>query len=564
MPSIRQRLKKQTSTPKGIIILLSVLLGIAALVTGAVIYWNAYKKQIIRNELEKALRDKTKGLYIIKYDDLSLDEVNGNLTVKNLHMDYDSVKFAELEKKGEAPSTLLHIQVPSLSVSGVKTPKALIDKEIVGTKLRINSPLIEIKYTMVGKDSSGNVPTREVYQQILGNLDLIKLDTVEISNGIISTQNNKTKRKNIELVNTTVQLLDVAVDSAANADTTRLFFARSLNMQCGAIAWTSANGLYKYAVDSVNLQSDNHLVTVKSFEIQPQLGEDAFVKSLPTQDDRFDFSVRGIRINQVNFQQLLKENIMADSITIQSASFKIYRDLSIVRDKKNRVGTYPHQAVAKIPLPLEVKTMVLQNAFVEYKEKNPKTNKAGKVQFYNATAVIRNMTNRNDLIAKNNLMTVDINTRFMNIAPFHVLWTFYLKNPKGRFDVSGNLGGFDAKAISALAEPMGPARVEDGRINSVQFNLAGNDYSMNGQVKMLYDDLKIAVLEKDEDSKKLEKKKLVSFIANILVKNSNPAKKGKEPREIAVSNERNTNRSIFNLAWKTLFKGVKETVGINK
>jgi len=122
----------------------------------------------------------------------------------------------------------------------------------------------------------------------------------------------------------------------------------------------------------------------------------------------------------------------------------------------------------------------------------------------------------------------------------------------------------DAKAVNVLAEPMGPARIEEGKINKVQFNFAGNDYNMSGKVLMLYDDLKVAVLEKDEDSKKLEKKKLISFVANILAKNSNPKRKGQEPREIDVKNERNTNRSIFNLAWKTLFEGIKETVGINK
>lgn len=564
MPSLKERYKKQTSTPKGKIILFSILAIIAAAIAGGIIYWNTHKKQIIRNELEKALRKKTKGLYRIEYDDLKLDEVNGDLSVINLRMEYDSAKFAELAAAGEAPSILLHIQAPSLHVTGVKTPKALIDKEIVGNKLVITNPLVEIKYTGKGKDTASNVPSKAVYEQILGNLNLIKLDTVAIDGGIISTQSLKTNRKNIELLNTQAQLINVAVDSLSNEDSTRIFFAQTVNLQCGTIAWYSTDGRYKYAADSLITSSASNRVAIKSFVVQPQLGEEAFMRSLKTQDDRFDFTLRGIRIQNIRFTDLLQENIVADSILVQSASFKIYRDLAIVRDKKNRVGTYPHQAVMKIPVPVAVKTMVLTNTFVEYKEKNDKTRQSGKVQFVKAYAVISNLTNRKDLIAKNNLMTADIQCRFLDLAPFNVNWTFYLANPKGRFDVKGVLGALDARAVNVLSEPMGPARIEDGRINKMQFNLAGNDYSMNGKVLMLYDDLKVAILEKNEESNKLEKKKLASFAANIFIKNSNPSRKGKEPREIEVEHERDTNRSIFNLSWKTLFEGIKKTVGINK
>ena len=130
--------------------------------------------------------------------------------------------------------------------------------------------------------------------------------------------------------------------------------------------------------------------------------------------------------------------------------------------------------------------------------------------------------------------------------------------------MNGDLSGFDAKVVNQLAEPMGPARVEDGRINGLKFALQGTDYGMNGKVTFLYDDLKVALLNMDEETKELSKKKLLSIVANVMLKNSNPSKRDKEPRSFDVENERDPNRSIFHLAWKTLFIGVKRTVGIKK
>jgi hypothetical protein len=80
----------------------------------------------------------------------------------------------------------------------------------------------------------------------------------------------------------------------------------------------------------------------------------------------------------------------------------------------------------------------------------------------------------------------------------------------------------------------------------------------------VYDDLKIYVLERDKGSKELDKKTLATIAANIIIKNSNPQRKKDEPRVIEVQMERDTNRSIFYLVWKSLFKGIKETAGIKK
>jgi hypothetical protein len=60
---------------------------------------------------------------------------------------------------------------------------------------------------------------------------------------------------------------------------------------------------------------------------------------------------------------------------------------------------------------------------------------------------------------------------------------------------------------------------------------------------------------------RLEKKKLASFIANLVVKNANPLRK-QDVRVAEVHYTRNTNRSFFNLMWKSVFTGVKQSAGM--
>jgi len=564
MRTLKKKLKRVTSTRKGKIIALSILLVVMIGIGSTIAYWNVYRKQIIRNKLKDTVSDKSDGLYILHYDNLTLDEAAGNLSVTDMNISYDSTEYIALLKNKEAPPTLLKIIIPEIIVSGVKTPRALLSKEIVGKKLHIKNPVIDIIYTNAGKDPARNIPPREVYEQILGELNMIKIDTVQISGAQITTSNIKTSKKNVQFKNTSIHLIDVSIDEKTGKDPNQLLFARQLFLESEKISFPSLDQPYTYTIDSISLNSNTSTAYAKKFRIVPLLKENAFVKSLPTQDDRFDFSINNIRIRNLDFQQLFNENIVADSILAGSASFKIYRDLSIPRDKKNRVGRYPHQLLDNLPVSIRVKKMILSNTFVEYKEKSKITNQSGKVQFHNVYAVITNLTNNKDAIKTNNIMTADISTQFLNKAPLKVVWQFYLQHPKGRFDVKGNMGSITATEANPLTEPMGPAKLEDGQINSLQFNFEGNNYGTDGTVKMLYKDLKLSVLEKDKGSKELDKKTLASFVANIIIKNNNPAKEKGDPRVANIHFDRDTNRSIFHLVWKSIFKGIRETVGIKK
>lgn len=564
MQAIRHKIKKATSTPKGKIIFFSILLLILAAIAAGVMYWGVYRKQIIRNKLESAIHEKSKGLYAVHYDNLSLDEVAGDLSVTNFKLSYDSNKYKALLGQEDAPPTLLTINIPSLHVSGVKTPRALLSKEIVGKKVQINDAVIDIFYTHAGKDSTRNAPTKEVYEQILGNLNLIRIDTVLITNATITTRNLRTGAKKVQLLNANIQLVNVAVDSASEADTSRLLFSKEVDINVAKVSWSSANGKYDYSLDSISLGSVSKNVRIARFRIDPLLSEQAFTRSLRLADDRFDFSINKINIRSINFNRLFREEIIADSIIVSTASFKIYRDISLPHDKVNRVGTYPSQVVTRAAIPLNIKAIVLQNAFVEYKERNARTNQSGKVQFYNTYATISNVTNRKGKVKTNNIMTVDAKTRFLNKTLLHATWKFYLFNPNGRFDLKGVLGPIDATQANVLTMPMGPARIDDGVINSLQFNLAANDYAMSGTVKMLYDDLKVAIMQKDEQTKEVKKKKLASLAANVIIKNSNPSGKKDAARVVEVKFDRDTHRSMFHMTWKTLFKGIKESAGINK
>src|SRR5262245_61200850 len=123
MRNIKTKLKQATSTGRGKAFFIILFILIVSLAGGGWYYWNTHKKRLIRQRLETAVHEKTEGLYLLRYDSLSLDEVDGDLSVKNIRLVYDSTKFHALKETNEAPYILLHLNIESIEVSGVKTPR---------------------------------------------------------------------------------------------------------------------------------------------------------------------------------------------------------------------------------------------------------------------------------------------------------------------------------------------------------------------------------------------------------------------------------------------------------
>ena len=530
------------------------------MLTGSSWYWSTHKKKIIHNQLEKAIAKKSQGLYRVRYDSLDLDEVRGQLILSSFTLTYDSAKLKQLEQE-KTPYLLFNVSIPEIRITGIETPRALIEKEISGRRLVLTSPIIEIMYTNAGKDSARSIPDEEIYRQILGDLHLIRFDTVIISNADIVTKNIKTGKISVHFAGTSISLFNMVIDSTANADTSRLLFAKEISVACDRFTWQSRNGLYNYQVNSFKLQSSSSAMTMGSFFVRPTFSEDVFVKKFPVQKDRFDFALHNIEFRNTTFSRLLEESIIAETLLVGSASFDIYRDRNRPEDKSSKLGNYPHQEIQKIPIPFEIKTVVIRNADIEYKEKSAITHQPGRVKLINASARITNITNRKASIARNNLMKVDMQGNLLGKISMSAKWTFYLGNTNGRFSVSGRAGSGKATDLNVLVVPMGPVEFKSGEINSLSFDLSGSDDMMKGKVDLLYKDFHVALLKKDADSVHFKRKKVTSLFANMKIKNNNPEDDRKPARTASIYIQRDVTRSMFNLVWKGMFAGIKEITG---
>jgi hypothetical protein len=541
-----------------------ILLALASLITaGVFLYYKYWRSNFLRSGIPELVFLESDSLYRITYKNIQIDEINGEIKITGLQLIPDTTY--KKTSDSTLPYHLLQVTVPELHITGIHTTEALLNKEIIAGKVLINNPVVTMYKNQYGTriKRAEKASTHDLYKIILRSLDRIQVDTIYITGANYQICGWNSTDTAFAGSSIDARLYDLNISDSTSSDTSRVLFSKRAELNVKKIMIGDRKDLYQFRFNDIELNAVQKIFTVKSIAMVPLLGEAAFTRSIKYQQDRYDLDFSNLQFINIQVQELLDGSILADELIMDNASFQIYRDKSLPRDGKSKVGKYPQQALLRVPFDLSLQKLTIRKGFIEYKEKNPKTDSSGEIQFHDVHATLLNVTNREADIAQRPVCTLLFNSNFLDKAALKATLRMYLNSTNGRFTIKGSMKGANATVFNLLSKPLGLAAFEEGRVRSLDFDFAGSDYALNGTLLMLYDGLKVSLLKKDEAENIYKKKKLASLIANISIRDANPPR-NKPLRVVRLINfPRDPERSFFNLLWKSIFAGVKETVGMD-
>ena len=338
----------------------------------------------------------------------------------------------------------------------------------------------------------------------------------------------------------------------------KLIAGSNWNLAGDGLSFITNDNIYRITIGAFNIDRQQGEVRISSASVLPLISEAAFVKSLKVQKDRFEIKVKNIIMRRADVQGFLDQgNLIAESVEL-SPDLRIFNDRTVPFDKSSKVGKYPQQQLVKMESPLYIKKLIIKNGYISYRERGALSKQIGNVFFKNLNATVSNITNIKEKIASNGFMLLDANTKFMGVSNINTNWKLPLSSGNSTWVVAGTSGPFDATKLSAITEPLGIASIRKGKIDDLRFNFEGNDLKATGKETLLYHDLKVTLLKGAADStEELQKRGLLSFVANILVRDKNPS--GNTTRVTKIDYQRDVTKSFFNLLWKSVFDGAKRT-----
>ncbi|MEO5892183.1 MAG: hypothetical protein ABIQ31_18190 [Ferruginibacter sp.] len=325
-------------------------------------------------------------------------------------------------------------------------------------------------------------------------------------------------------------------------------------LSAGGFSINTKSKLYKMSMGDFVINSEASTIKIKNFSLAPTLTEQEFVKQSRFQQDQYNIAVNNVVLSGVNIKKLLTNK----ELEVENASFepviKIFNDRTLPPEGKSKAGNYPQQQILKLPFPIYMKTVKINNALVSYRERAIKSEMTGNVLFTNVNAILTNVTNIPARIKVNPLFKLNATAKFLKTGNITTEWQFPLNATNGAFTISGRLKDMKATTLNSIIEPLAMASIKTGQIDDVTFKIDGTDKKAVGDILFLYHDLKMEILKKGSEDT-LKKKGLISFLANTIIKNknTNPA------NDQHINYDRDTTRSFFNLVWKTIFTGAKKT-----
>lgn len=542
--------------------IISLLLVIATIGS----WYLSYKiKPVLTRELKVLVNNSTDQLYNVEFSDINLNFLTGNATFNDVRIFSNEKRYKKLVEQKKAPDNLYELTLKKLQLRRFHPLKFYFNNEIEVQKLIFHQPSL----TMLNKNFVYNrnlrpAPRISPYQFI--SKFASKLDIQEIS--LKSVRFKYVDLNGFNPIIDSINNLNIVgkaylVDENSAQDTSRIYLFKEINFSVSNQSYFTSDDFYNIKFDKLSYTTKSGKLILKGLNVIPLYNEEKFGRIAGFAKDRLTINVNTLEFEQLSLPNFIaNQEIIADKLNITSGKIIVHADNRLPQKIRNYVPLFPHQLLQQFPHTINIKETELKDIDVTYSEFDRDSYTKGEIDFFKTSGKFFNITN--DSLAKtlNPIANADLTTYLMGSGKLDLKINFYLNSRNGLFDIDGKMGPINGKLLNRITRPIGMMQIASGDVNSLTFNFEATEKIARGKMELKYQDLNLKVLTRDKEGNRLKKNLLASFlINNLVVEESNPTK-GSAVRKVDFVNNRNLSASFFNYLWKTLFVGIKSSVGV--
>jgi hypothetical protein len=489
----------------------------------------------VNKKLPELLSDKNKTPYNVAYDSLKIDVWDGNIKIKGIRLTPKNALKDTTNKAG------IYARIESVEVKDFSSMAVLFSNKIKARSITINKPRI----VLYKKTDNALNNSKSIGSEVVKPFEsVIKVSDLYLNHGdvkIIYVKNNKPV---LNAANINIKLEGITVNEAILKRTIP-FDYKTYSFSCDSLYFKN-NAVYH--IKAKNIQTETDGLSLKDFEMVPEMTRRQFVAYIPKEKDLYTLKAASLDIRKMDWG--FKDDKLyfsADALVLDKVNANIYRSKEPV-DRPTKTKLY-NRMLRDVKFPLRIDTVKLTDSDIVYEEEINFEKGPGKISFnkFNMTALHIKSAKGHDKMAD---VKIKISCRFMNASPMKIDWKFNVLDKTDGFNIKGSILNFNTKNLVSFTKNYSNMK-QEGIFDEMYFNINGNDISSKGDFALKYHDLKVALYKKKDPKKK---SKLKTAIANLLVKNDSDNKT--KNTEVAV--KRNPKTSFFNFFWRNIEEGLKK------
>ena len=515
-------------------------------------------------KLQELVKIGSAGLYNLSIDSIEPHVVQSKLEVYKVSLSINTGALQKLNTLHLAPDDTYKISFNSLHIEGIGI-NDLLNKDRINLELiKITNPLIQVYHTKRSYNKEKSNDSATLYQRLTKKAKSIRVDKIVVQHGTFVNYNLSKKNTITKFNDVSININDLLIDSSTQFDNSRFLFSKMFTLSAGNYLFPTPDSLYFFTIKSFLISGEKHSITALDIHLKPRGNKQQFENKLKYKKDMYDISIPNITIDKIDWYGLMNyESFIAKEVNMFGGKASVYVDRSKPLSPQFDSHNFPHQLLMKLPFPISIKKLFIKDLDLVYAEFNPQVEKEGSIYLDKINGTITDITNISYQIAKQPHTTIRSSALFMHQVPMTLNFMFDMSKVKsGNFTVDLTTGKLDTGIINSFAPSLGVFKIKAGILNKGTALVTGDNYKALGTGSLLYNDLKLTALKKDDSQPGgLKKKTVTSFLANaFLIKNDNPSK-GKT-RKLMVNYERRSHSGFFNFIWKTILHGIFQIIGL--
>ncbi len=292
---------------------------------------------------------------------------------------------------------------------------------------------------------------------------------------------------------------------------------------------------------------------VDSFSLHPILSRDSVIATSPYQTDYLTLTTGAVNAMGFNLDSFNKNKaVIADSISINRPVIYVYRD-KLPPSPPAAIKPLPTATISKITWPVDINKIIIDNGEVSYTEKNEKSRMEGTLLLARMNGTIG--TIKNNRIAINDSLNVNVHMLLMNEAPVHIIIKEAYKDSANGFTLKLQMEPTKLSVLNPIMVPLSNVKITAGTVDTFNLEAVAREYFAVGNIKMYYKNLHIKIINDGNPNKSSFKNKILTFLVNTFVINNNNSNKTG-----IIFLERMRERSFFNYLLKIAFNGIGSSV----
>ena len=332
---------------------------------------------------------------------------------------------------------------------------------------------------------------------------------------------------------------------------------RNAGVQIDSIGFKLSGDRYRFSLKDFSFSQNRGFLSLGSLKLIPIGGFDQYMASLEYRTDMFEIEIENLTVTGIDDRAFIDDKtINAGLIDVETFNLQVTSNIQLPIDSGKGTKLLLNETIRNLPFDLKLDSVIVHKGNIRYSEQAGDGARPGTVSFSNSTVKVSNVNSRS-----NEPAVLIAATYLQNHAELNTELRFSLGDGPFAMSGTGSLNPFDATQLNSIFMDVAGIEVTSGKIHELTFRFRMADYISSGQMHLVYENLKIQTIDKDDYRGGISRS-VFSLLANqFAIRSDNMPDSDGSTKEGVIDHERNPEEdSFFKYLWETLRSGLFDIV----